>query len=335
MLIISSYAVAIVLLVISMLCWGSWANTQKLASKSWGFQLFYWDYAIGLVLLSLVFGFTLGSFGESGRGFLADLEQADRGPLLSALFGGIIFNIANLLVVAAIDLAGMAIAFPIAIGLALVLGVIINYMGEATGNPTLLFSGVGLVTLAIILNALAYRKKEASDTGKATASNKGILISILGGIIMSFFYRFVADALVSDFATPEAGKLTPYSAVFIFSIGVFLSNFLWNTIFMYRPIAGTPVKYPDYIKKGSFRLHNIGILGGAIWCMGMFLSILSSDIAGPAISYGLSQGATLVAALWGVFIWKEFKDAPAGTNLLITAMFISFVAGLGLIIIAR
>ncbi|MEM7367751.1 MAG: GRP family sugar transporter [Bacteroidota bacterium] len=332
MLIISSYTVAIVLLVISMLCWGSWANTQKLASKSWSFQLFYWDYALGLVLLSLLFGLTLGSMGEEGRSFLPDLQQADSGAMLSAFMGGVIFNIANLLVVAAIDLAGMAIAFPIAIGLALVLGVIINYLGEAKGDPLLLFAGVALITLAIVLNALAYRKKTKGETA---VSNKGILISIVGGIIMSFFYRFVADSLVSDFANPEMGKLSPYSAVFIFSIGVLLSNFLWNSIFMYRPVTGNAVTYKDYLRQGNLRLHSIGILGGAIWCMGMFLSILSSDIAGPAISYGLSQGATLVAALWGVFIWKEFKDAPAGTNPLITAMFASFVIGLALIIIAR
>jgi glucose uptake protein len=250
----------------------------------------------------------------------------------SAFLGGIIFNIANLLVVAAIDLAGMAIAFPIAIGLALVLGVVINYLGEATGNPVLLFSGVALITLAIIINAIAYRRM--SKDGPAS-SKKGITISIIAGIIMSFFYRFVADSLVSDFANPNSDNLTPYTAVFVFSLGVYLSNFLWNTIFMYKPLSGSPVTYGDYFSKGNLKLHLVGVLGGAIWCMGMFLSILSSDVAGPAISYGLSQGATLVAALWGVFIWKEFKDAPEGTNKLIFAMFVSFLVGLILIIFAR
>lgn len=332
MVIISSYGLAVFLLFISMICWGSWANTQKLASKEWGFQLFYWDYALGLVILSLLFGFTLGSTGEAGRSFMADLQQAESGALFSAFLGGVIFNIANLLVVAAIDLAGMAIAFPIAIGLALVLGVIINYVGEAKGDPVLLFAGVALVALAIVLNALAYRKKSRDQQ---TASTKGILISIIGGIIMSFFYRFVADALVGEFPDPEAGKLTPYTAVFVFSIGVFLSNFLWNSIFMYKPLVNEPVTYADYFQKGNLRLHAIGILGGAIWCMGMFLSILSSDLAGPAISYGLSQGATMVAAAWGVFVWQEFKGAPKGTNTLLYAMFFFFILGLILIIIAR
>lgn len=332
MFIVSSYSIAIVLLFISMLCWGSWANTQKLASKSWAFQLFYWDYALGLVLLSLFLGLTLGNSGVTGRGFVEDLGQASASYLGSAFLGGVIFNIANLLVVAAIDLAGMAIAFPIAIGLALVLGVVINYMGEATGDPLLLFGGVALVTIAIIINAIAYSKMKNNETA---SSRKGIVISILGGIIMSFFYRFVADSLVGDFADPEPAKLTPYTAVFIFSLGVYLSNFLWNSIFMYKPLFGEPVSYSAYFKEGNFKLHMVGVLGGAIWCMGMFLSILSSDIAGPAISYGLSQGATLVAALWGVFIWKEFKDAPPGTNKLIFTMFVCFLAGLILIILAR
>lgn len=332
MVIISSYGLAVFLLFISMICWGSWANTQKLASKEWGFQLFYWDYALGLVIISLLFGFTLGSTGEAGRSFMADLQQAESGALFSAFLGGVIFNIANLLVVAAIDLAGMAIAFPIAIGLALVLGVIINYIGEAKGDPVLLFTGVALVTLAIVLNALAYRKKSRDQQN---ASTKGIVISIIGGIIMSFFYRFVADALVGEFPNPEAGKLTPYTAVFVFSVGVFLSNFLWNSIFMYKPLVNEPVTYADYFQKGNLRLHAIGILGGAIWCMGMFLSILSSDLAGPAISYGLSQGATMVAAAWGVFVWKEFKGAPKGTNSLLYAMFFFFILGLILIIVAR
>ena len=332
MYIVSSYSFAIVLLFVSMLCWGSWANTQKLASKSWAFQLFYWDYALGLVILSLVIGITFGSTGEAGRSFFEDLAQASTSFLGSAFLGGIIFNIANLLVVAAIDLAGMAIAFPIAIGLALVLGVIVNYLGEPTGDPVLLFGGVALVTVAIILNALAYRKRSGDQI---KSSKKGIVISVIGGIIMSFFYRFVADSLVSNFESPEPNKLTPYTAVFVFSLGVLASNFIWNTWFMYKPITGASVTYSDYFKLGSLRLHLVGLLGGAIWCMGMFLSILSSDIAGPAISYGLSQGATLIAALWGVFIWKEFKDAPKGTNKLIFAMFVCFLAGLILIILAR
>ena len=136
MFIPGSYSLAVILCIITMLCWGSWANTQKLASKSWPFPLFYWDYAIGVLLLSLVFAFTLGSWGESGRPFLDDISQADSSTLFSAFLGGVIFNLANLLVVAAIDLAGMAVAFPVGIGIALVLGVLVNYIATPVGMAT-------------------------------------------------------------------------------------------------------------------------------------------------------------------------------------------------------
>lgn len=332
MYIVDSYAVAVILCVITMLCWGSWANTQKLASKEWAFPLFYWDYSIGVVLLALIFGFTFGSTGDAGRPFLDDLSQASNSALVSAFLGGVVFNLANLLVVAAIDIAGMSVAFPLAIGIALVLGVIVNYMAESTGNPYLLFLGVALVTVAIVLNAIAYRKK--SDQ-KQTTSTKGIIISIIGGIIMGFFYRFVAASMSFDFANPEAGLMTPYSAVFVFAIGILITNFLWNTIFMYKPLYGKPVTFSDYFKQGNFKLHMIGILGGLIWNTGMSFSLIAAEQAGPAISYGLGQGATMVGVLWGVFIWKEFKGASALVNRLLGAMFILFIAGLLLIIAAR
>ena len=332
MFIPESYTLAVILCIITMFCWGSWANTQKLASKSWSFPLYYWDYSIGIILLTLIFGFTFGSIGESGRGFMEDLSQASTSSYMSALLGGAIFNIANLLIVAAIDIAGMAVAFPVGIGIALVLGVIVNYVATPVGDPTVLFIGVVLVVIAIILDALAYGRLSSSN--KSTPV-KGIIISVVGGVLMGFFYRFVAAATTTNFTSPEAGLFTPYAAVFVFAIGIFLSNFVWNTYFMYKPISGERVTYMDYFKKGNTRLHLIGILGGVIWCIGMSFSLIASEKAGFAISYGLGQGATMVAAAWGVFVWKEFKDAPEGTNRLIRSMFIFFLAGLALIIYAR
>lgn len=331
MIVIQSYAWAVVLTVITMLCWGSWANTQKLATKAWPFQLFYWDYSIGVLLLSLLLAFTAGSIGTEGRSFIADLSQADFKSLSSAFIGGVVFNIANILLVAAIAIAGMAVAFPIGIGLALVLGVIVNYIAIPEGNPAILFIGVALVTSAIILDALAYRKLPGAS---ASTTTKGIVVSLLAGFLMGFFYRFVAASMSMDFVHPEAGKLTPYTASVIFALGLLISNFLWNTLIMYKPLAGEKATYSDYFKKGTPRLHLIGILGGMIWSIGMTFNIIAAEKAGPAISYGLGQGATLVAALWGVFIWKEFKGAKGVTGLL-TAMFLLFVVGLGLIIISR
>ena len=332
MVVVESYALAVVLCFVTMLCWGSWANTQKLATKEWRFQLFYWDYALGVLLLALFLAFTLGSTGSVGRSFLADLGQASGSSIVSALFGGIIFNLANILLVAAIDIAGMAVAFPIGIGIALVLGVFANYVATPVGNPQLLFGGVAAITLAIILDAIAYRRL-ASRGQKTTA--KGIVISIAAGLLMGFFYRFVAASMSSNFANLQAGMLSPYTAVVVFSSGLFLSNFLWNTLVMVKPFVGEPVPIGDYFSKGNVKLHLIGILGGVIWSLGMSLSIIAFGAAGPAISYGLGQGATMVAACWGVFVWKEFQSAPGGTNKLLAMMFASFVVGLSLIIVAR
>ena len=219
MVIVESYVIAVVMCFITMLCWGSWANTQKLATKEWRFQLFYWDYSIGVLVFALIMAFTMGSTGTVGRSFITDLTQAEYGMLWSAFLGGIIFNLANLLLVAAIDIAGMAVAFPIGIGLALVIGVITNYIAAPLGNPVVIFAGVAGVVCAIILDALAYRRLPAS--GQKT-TGKGFVISITAGVLMGFFYRFVAASMSTDFVNPEPGKLTPYTAVVILSLGLLL-----------------------------------------------------------------------------------------------------------------
>ncbi|HLN73389.1 MAG TPA: GRP family sugar transporter [Prolixibacteraceae bacterium] len=329
MYIVSSYLMAVALCVVTMLCWGSWANTQKLAQKSWRFELFYWDYVIGIVLMSLLFALTLGSTGEQGRGFMQDLGQADISNIGNALLGGIVFNAANILVVAAISIAGMSVAFPIGIGIALVLGVIINYMASPKGDVAWLFAGVALVTVGIIVNALAYRKKTSQAHKVPT---RGIVLSIVGGVMMALFYRFVASSMDTNFSAPGAGLLTPYTAVFIFSLGILISNILFNTLLMKRPFEGTPVTYSQYFQ-GSLKEHMTGILGGIIWCIGMTFNIIAAEKAGFAISYGLGQGATLVAAMWGVFIWKEFKGVK-GTTLHLTGMFLLFLVGIGMIVYA-
>jgi len=335
MQIVESYSVAVAMCIVTMLCWGSWANTQKLASKEWRFQLFYWDYAIGVVLLSLLLAFTLGSTGDSGRGFVADLQQANSQWLGSALIGGIIFNLSNILLVAAIDIAGMAVAFPVGVGLALVLGVITTYLAQPEGNVLMITAGVAAVVVAIVLDALAYGKLVAA--GKKTPM-KGIVLSVIAGVLMGFFYSFVAQSMGAiDASTQvlEAGKLSPYTALVVFSVGLFVSNFVWNSIVMAKPFSGEPVTYGDYFTKGNLRLHLIGILGGVIWNIGMGFNIIASTAAGPALSYGLGQGATMVGAFWGVFIWKEFKGAPPGTDKLLAAMFLFYLIGLGVLIASK
>lgn len=335
MVIVESYPIAVAMCVVTMLCWGSWANTQKLASKEWRFQLFYWDYAIGVFLLSLILAFTIGSSGSGGRGFCADLAQAGGKWLGSAFLGGIIFNLSNILLVAAIDIAGLAVAFPVGVGLALVLGVITTYVAKPEGNVPMLAAGVAAVMIAIVLDALAY--KRLASVGQKTPV-KGIVLSVVAGVLMGWFYSFVAQAMGAiDPATKalEAGKLSPYTAIVLFSAGLLVSNFIWNSIVMAKPFSGEPVTYRDYFTKGNARLHLIGILGGIIWNVGMSFSIIASTTAGPALSYGLGQGATMVGAFWGVFIWKEFKGAPAGTGKLLAAMFLFYLIGLSVLIASK
>jgi glucose uptake protein len=331
MFVVHSYWLAVVFCAITMLCWGSWANSRKLAPPGWRFELFYWDYALGVLLIAFIFGVTLGTLSNGGPGFFADLAQASGRSIGHALFGGVVFNLANILLVAAIEVAGMAVAFPVGIGLALVLGVIINYVAVPVGEPALLGAGVALVTLAIVLDALAYRR-QASTAVRMSA--KGLLLSLACGIFMGLFYRFVAAAMYADPLHPVPGLMGSYAAVFVFAAGVFVSNFLWNTLAMRFPVMGPPVPFNQYWR-ARFNTHLAGVFGGVIWGIGMSLNIIASGRAGYAISYGLGQGATMIAALWGVFVWREFRDARKGVPGLLAAMFLCFIAGLALIILAR
>lgn len=333
MFIIDNYILAVVFCFITMLCWGSWGNTQKLAGKTWRYELFYWDYVIGMVLFTLLLGFTMGSTGTEGRGFVADLGQANWESIGWVVLGGAIFNASNILLSASTSLAGLAVAFPLGCGLALVLGVVNNYLEQPMDNPMLLALGVALIVVAIICNgAAAGRVAKGGEQNKGR--KKGIVLAIVAGLLMSTFYRFVLKGMdLNDFVRPAEGMLTPYSAIFIFSVGVLLSNFVFNTWVMKKPFIGEPVSYGEYFK-GSFSTHLVGILGGMIWCLGTSFSYIAAGKAGAAVSYALGQGAPMIAALWGVFIWKEFKGADTKTNLLLTLMFLLFIAGLGVIVVA-
>ena len=338
----NNYSLAVMFCIVTMLCWGSWGNTQKLAGKTWRYELFYWDYVLGVVLFALVSGLTAGSFGGGEWSFLANIRQASGANLGSAFLGGIVFNAANILLAAAISIAGMSVAFPVGIGLALVLGIVVNYIGAPKGDPLMLFGGVALIVAAILCNAAAYRLKlggpQSSATGRAGAGHslgKGILLSVVCGVLMAFFYRFIARTMDMDFAAaaPKPGMMTPYSSFFVFALGIFVSNFVFNAIAMRRPVSGEPITEKEYFKSG-FPIHLVGVLGGLIWGLGNGINLVAAGKAGAAISYGLGQGATLVSALWGILVWREFKGAPKSAKRLNIAMFVLFVAGLALIIAA-
>ena len=335
MFIVNSYTLAVIFCFITMLCWGSWANTQKLAAKSWRYELFYWDYVIGMVIFSLVLAFTAGSIGAEGRPFVQDIAQADWASIGWVLLGAVVFNVSNILLSASTSIAGMAVAFPLGVGIALVMGVLNNIIFHPAGNEkiSLLWAGVALVVLAIICNGIA-SGKVSNEQRNPAQNRKGIILALLAGIIMSFFSALVYNGVdLSNFAAPAAGKLTPYTAMVIFSLGVFLSNFIVNTIVMRKPFVGEPVSYKQYFA-GNFKTHLVGVLGGAIWGLGTALNYISAGKAGAAVSYALGQGAPMIAAIWGVFIWKEFKGAKKGVYGLLAVMFCLFVAGLSLIVVS-
>jgi glucose uptake protein len=326
MFIVSSLGLAIVFCVITMLGWGSWANTQKLAGKDkWPFQLYYWDYAVGVLFLSLVFMFTLGSLGSSGMGAVSNLSQAGSGAVLRAVLSGVLFNISNILLVVAIDAAGMSVAFPVGVGLALVIGTVASYLQTPKGNPALLSGGVALVIVAMVLSAISHSKLPRSPGRGWT---RGVVYAAIAGCLMGFFFPQLMRSISPDFnsAPIQAGLLTPYAAFVCFAVGLLLSNFIVNTVFM----KAAKLSYADYFRGGA-RLHSLGFLGGIVWALALGCDLIASGAAGPAISYALGQGATLVAAIWGVLIWKEFRGAPKGTAPFVVLMFVGYTLGLALI----
>jgi glucose uptake protein len=333
MITIDQYPLAVLLCVLTMICWGSWANTQKLAARTWRFELFYWDFVAGLLLAALLAALTLGSMGSLGRPFLEDLQQADGSSIFYAFLGGTVWNLGNLLLVAAIAVAGMAVGFPIGGGIAWVLGIAVNFVlvllsrGEPQGNSAILFGGVAVIVAAIYLSMRAYSRLASARRKPTTA---GILLSVGAGLLIAFFYGLVVKSVDGAFVAGGTGKLMPLTGAFFFSLGAFVTTFLFNPVFMRKPVLGPPVRFREYLQ-GGFGTHMIGVLGGMIWSLGLSLSFLAVGTAGPAVSYALSNAAPVVAILWGVFVWKEFDEAPEGTNRLLAWMFACYVVGLALI----
>lgn len=339
MVIPHSYVAALLMTVLTMMCWGSWANTVKIVGE-WRFELLYYDYSLGILITSIIAGLTLGSMGSYGQPFLADLGAAGFSNIAFGFLGGVVYSFSNILIVGAIAVAGLGVAFPVGVGLALVVGVIWNYFVNPQGNPLLLFAGVALIVAAIVLDGVAYRlHSSARQAGQQSAGNesskgirKGIQLSVAGGVLMGMFFPLV-----------EIGKsgprgLGPYAIGFVFSVGVFLSTFVYNAYFLRKPIQGRPLQFSEYFK-GSSREHFWGIVGGIVWAIGTLSSFVAASApkdlqVGPAVSYALGQGSTMVGALWGVVVWKEFKGGGSLVNRCLVLMFILFVCGLTMVSVA-
>lgn len=331
MMIVHSYPIAVALCMLTMVCWGSWANTLKMEPPSYGFSLFYWDQAIGYLLLPLLIGLTFGSVGTDGRSLIADLLQGSASSYEWALLGGVVFNLANILFMSALDVAGMAVAYPIGIGIALVEGVLINYIAQPRGNPVLIFTGVGFIMTAIILDGLAYRNHQCR-TSQPGEVRKGVSLALAGGILMGLFYYLVLRSVSPDFNHLVPGKFGPYAAVLMYSAGSLVSNLVFNRYLMSHPFKGAKVTYSDYFRSGTMKYHAIGALGGVINGIGVTASFVASKAASPAIAYGLGQGGTMIAAIWGVFVWKECRGATPATKWMIALMFVFFLSGLILLV---
>jgi glucose uptake protein len=309
-----------------MLCWGSWANTVKLC-PGYRFQLFYWDYVIGLLAGALVWGFTLGSHGATGRPFMQDLAAISSASLIFAVIGGVIFNVANLLLVAAIEIAGLAVAFPVGIGLALVVGAVSSYVLSPSGNPLMLFGGIALVVAAIVCDAVAYRLREKEH---AATSIRGVIISLVSGLLMGGFYPFVSRAMTGP------GAAGPYAVSLYFVVGVALCAVPFNYLLMRRPLdAQEPVGMARF-SAAPLRWHVWGIAGGAIWCTGGVFNFVASraHVVGPAVSYSIGQGATMISACWGVLVWREFSTASSTAKTYLFWMFVLFLSGRTLVALA-
>jgi glucose uptake protein len=315
----SSLTIALLMMITSAICWGSWANTYK-GVKNYRFELFYWDYAVGIFLISLIFAFTLGSSRNDSSSFLNNVHAADTSNIISTMIGGAIFNLANLLLVAAIDMAGLAVALPVSIGIALVVGTVLSYILQPKGNLAFLAAGVACALVAVILDGKAF----GSLAGGRTASRKSIIICIVSGVLMGLWNPFTA------YGATRGNALTPYSSVVFLTLGALLSCFIWNLYFMKKPLAGEPVGFSGFFSAAPSG-HLLGLLGGLIWGTGTVFNVVAGKSTSFAISYAIGQSAPMVGALWGIFVWKEFAGAGARGKLFVTLMFVFYALAIALV----
>jgi glucose uptake protein len=317
-----TFTAALLMTIFSTICWGSFANTMKLTTN-YRFELYYWDYAIGIFLISLILALTLGCIDSGPLSFTSNIRTAAPMNLVYAAIGGFIFNIANFLLIAGIGIVGLAIAFPIAIGIALVEGVVLSYAIQPKGSALFLGAGVAAALLAVILIGKAYG---ALQSGTSAVSKKGIIVCVISGLLMGTFAPFVTRSMTA------ADPLTPYTVAVLFTFGAIVCCLVFNTYMMRRPIQGEPVSFAGY-KSAPASYHALGLLGGAIWGVGTVFNFVAASFVGVAISYAIGQASPMIAALWGVFVWHEFRGANSRAKGYVAAMFAFYV--LALVLIAK
>ena len=318
----TTFAAALIMTILSTICWGSFANTFKV-TKNYRFELYYWDYAAGIFLISLVLAFTMGSMRGGDTSFIANLHSAAPLNLAFAAIGGFIFNIANVLLIAGIEIVGLAIAFPISIGIALVEGVVLSYALQPKGSAGLLAAGVIMAVLAVIMIGLAYGQLQGANR---TVSRKGVIVCVISGLLMGTFAPFVTRAMTAN------RPLTPYTVAVFFTLGAVICCFFFNTYLMKRPLVGEAVGFSGYAAAPA-SYHVLGLLGGVVWGVGTVFNFVAASLVGVAISYAIGQASPMIAALWGVFVWREFRGSNRQARLYLVGMFVSYL--LALVLIAR
>jgi glucose uptake protein len=310
------------MMITSAVCWGSWANTYK-GIKNYRFELFYWDYAIGIFLMSLILGHTMGMTGHGPDNLINNIHSTGVSNVIYALIGGALFNLANLLLVAAIDMAGLAVAFPVSIGIALVVGVVLSYALQPKGNAAFLAAGVVCALIAVILDGKAYGN--LTNAGHS-ASKKSLITCIVSGVLMGLWAPFMTHAMT------RGNPLGPYSAAIFLTLGALLSCFIWNIYFMKHPLVGAPVGFGGFFHAPASG-HFLGLLGGFIWGTGTVFNLVAASFTGVAISYAIGQSAPMVAALWGIFVWKEFEGSASKAKFYLVLMFVFYI--LAILLVAR
>jgi glucose uptake protein len=333
MILPGSYTAALILLIAGMIGWGMWANLFKVAGGKWRFELFYFDFAIGAVLASTVLALTAGSLGFDGFSFADDLRLAGKRQDLFGFSAGLIFNLGNMLLLGAVSITGMAVAFPAAMGFALIIAGFWNFALNPGGNAKFLLGGAVVVAGAIMLDIFAFKTWSAAaltaKSRKRKASWKGVFLSLAGGLMLGSFAPLIQMGRAGE------NGLGPYSIGFIFSIGVLFSTFVFNLFFMNLPVQGGVIEIREYFRAKAPR-HGLGILGGVVWYIGMIASLVAGRLEGKAqvpapLSYGLGQGGIVIATLCGIFLWREYAGAANPVKLRLGAMLVLLLAGIGLL----
>lgn len=347
---------ALIIMLIGMLCWGLWASLHKLAGK-WRYELFYFDVAVGLLVTAAVASLTLGTLGFDGFSLEDDLAHAGHRQWLIAFAAGAIFNLANMIMMGAVVVAGLSVAVPLGLGVSLMIGIGIRLITNPPGSPLLMFVGAACLLIAVVIIGVAYtfhvssrvdqlvKEGKVQTTGStpgygkamivsthAPSAAKGLLLAIVAGALMWIMFPLINKARVGDFG------LGPYGLTVMFSLGVVATTFMFNLFFINLPVDGEPIELLSYFQ-GGIGVHLLGFGSGIMLCAGILAYFVVQGGAPetqlkPLTSYAIQQGAVLVAAIVGIFGWKDFRDAEPRVRAMVWSFLLLFALGLGVLVTA-